>query len=137
MRRIKVRMAKQGQGASREVNTMAAQTMTLEALKGQSLEGLLQQVADQRVTVTVLLPDGLCLKKTFCPKKPQLAQKVKLWQLGVVGQFELGFCNMRLISLSFFRGFTDGTECTHDLLIRGVSLASLSVDDQRINGVPL
>jgi hypothetical protein len=32
--------------------------MTLEALKGQSLEGLLQQVADQRVTVTVLLPDG-------------------------------------------------------------------------------
>jgi hypothetical protein len=37
---------------------MAAQTMTLEALKGQSLEGLLQQVADQRVTVTVLLPDG-------------------------------------------------------------------------------
>jgi hypothetical protein len=58
MRRIKVRMAKQGQGASREVNTMAAQTMTLEALKGLSLEGLLQQVADQRVTVTVLLPDG-------------------------------------------------------------------------------
>jgi hypothetical protein len=37
---------------------MAAQTMTLEALKGQSLEGLLQQVADERVTVTVLLPDG-------------------------------------------------------------------------------
>ena len=37
---------------------MAAQTMTLEALKGQSLEELLQQVADQRVTVTVLLPDG-------------------------------------------------------------------------------
>jgi hypothetical protein len=37
---------------------MAAQTMTLEALKGQSLEGLLQQVADQRLTVTVLLPDG-------------------------------------------------------------------------------
>jgi hypothetical protein len=37
---------------------MEAQTMTLEALKGQSLEGLLQQVADQRVTVTVLLPDG-------------------------------------------------------------------------------
>ena len=37
---------------------MAAQTMTLETLRGQSLEGLLQQVADQRVTVTVLLPDG-------------------------------------------------------------------------------
>ena len=37
---------------------MAAQTMTLAALKGQSLEELLQQVADQRVTVTVLLPDG-------------------------------------------------------------------------------
>jgi hypothetical protein len=37
---------------------MAAQTLTLEALKGQSLEELLQQVADQRVTVTVLLPDG-------------------------------------------------------------------------------
>jgi hypothetical protein len=49
---------KRGSGASREVNAMAAQTMTLEALKGQSLEELLQQVADQRVTVTVLLPDG-------------------------------------------------------------------------------
>ena len=37
---------------------MAEHTMTLEALKGQSLEELLQRVANQRVTVIVLLPDG-------------------------------------------------------------------------------
>jgi hypothetical protein len=48
---------------------MAAQTMTLEALKGQSLEGLLQQVADQRVTVTVLLPDGT---EVVIESKPRL-----------------------------------------------------------------
>jgi hypothetical protein len=37
---------------------MAAQTITLEALKTQSLENLLHQVADHLVTVTVLLPNG-------------------------------------------------------------------------------
>lgn len=37
---------------------MAEQTVTLEALKGQSLEVLLQQIVQQCVTVTVLLPDG-------------------------------------------------------------------------------
>lgn len=37
---------------------MAAQTITLEALKTQSLEDLLHQVADHLVTVTVLLPNG-------------------------------------------------------------------------------
>jgi hypothetical protein len=28
---------------------------------------------------TTLSWDRLCLKKAFCPKKPQLAQKFKLW----------------------------------------------------------
>jgi hypothetical protein len=37
---------------------MVTQTITLDALKKQSLEEVLQQVADQRVTVTVLLPSG-------------------------------------------------------------------------------
>jgi hypothetical protein len=48
---------------------MVAQTLTLEALKGQSLEELLQQVADQRVTVTVLLPDGT---EVLIEPKPRL-----------------------------------------------------------------
>jgi hypothetical protein len=39
-------------------STMTEQIMTLEALRGQSLEVLLQQVVDQCMTVTVLLPDG-------------------------------------------------------------------------------
>jgi hypothetical protein len=39
-------------------NTMTEQTVTLEALKGQSVEALLQQVVEQHVTVTALLPDG-------------------------------------------------------------------------------
>ena len=37
---------------------MTEQTVTLEALKGQSIEDLLQQVANQQVTVIVRLPDG-------------------------------------------------------------------------------
>jgi hypothetical protein len=37
---------------------MTEHTVTLEALKGQSLEELLQQVAAHRMPVTVLLPDG-------------------------------------------------------------------------------
>jgi hypothetical protein len=37
---------------------MVAQIITLEALKTQSLEDLLHQVADHFVTVTVLLPNG-------------------------------------------------------------------------------
>jgi hypothetical protein len=49
--------------------TMIEQTVTLEALKGQSLEELLQQVADQHVTVTVLLPDG---KEVVIEPKPRL-----------------------------------------------------------------
>jgi len=48
---------------------MTAQTVTLEGLKGQSLEELLHQVADQRVTVTVLLPDG---KAVVIEPKPRL-----------------------------------------------------------------
>jgi hypothetical protein len=39
-------------------NTMTEHTVTLEALQGQSLERLLQQVVEQRVTMTVVLPDG-------------------------------------------------------------------------------
>ena len=37
---------------------MAAQTITLEALKTQPLEDLLHQVAEHLMTVTVLLPNG-------------------------------------------------------------------------------
>jgi hypothetical protein len=37
---------------------MTEHTVTLEAVKGQSVEALLQQVVEQCVTVTVLLPDG-------------------------------------------------------------------------------
>lgn len=37
---------------------MTEHTVTLEALKGQVLEELLYQVAEQGVTVTVLLPGG-------------------------------------------------------------------------------
>jgi hypothetical protein len=39
-------------------DTMTEHTVTLEALKGQVLEELLYQVAEQGVTVTVLLPSG-------------------------------------------------------------------------------
>jgi hypothetical protein len=39
-------------------NTLMEQTVTLEAVKGQSVEALLHQVVAQHVTVTVLLPDG-------------------------------------------------------------------------------
>jgi hypothetical protein len=49
--------------------SMTEQTVTLEALTGQSLAELLQQVADQRVTVTVLLPDG---KEVVIAPKPRL-----------------------------------------------------------------
>ncbi|MHC4089556.1 MAG: hypothetical protein ACYSVY_04620 [Planctomycetota bacterium] len=48
---------------------MTEQTVTLEALQGQSLEEILQQVADERVTVTVLLPDG---KEVVIEPKPRL-----------------------------------------------------------------
>lgn len=48
---------------------MAVQTITLEALKKRSLDDLLQQVADQRVTVNVLLPDG---KEVVIEPKPRL-----------------------------------------------------------------
>ena len=48
---------------------MAVQTITLEALKKQSLEDFLQQIADQLVTVTVLLPDG---KEVMIEPKPRL-----------------------------------------------------------------
>ena len=48
---------------------MTEQTVTIEALKGQSLEELLQQVADQHVTITVLLPDG---KEVVIEPKPRL-----------------------------------------------------------------
>jgi hypothetical protein len=37
---------------------MTEHTVTLEAVKGQSVEALLQQVVEQCVTITVLLPDG-------------------------------------------------------------------------------
>jgi hypothetical protein len=37
---------------------MAGQTLTLAELKGESLEKILQEVADQKLVVTVLLPDG-------------------------------------------------------------------------------
>ncbi|MDH3604325.1 MAG: hypothetical protein OEU26_32365 [Candidatus Tectomicrobia bacterium] len=48
---------------------MAAKTIALEALKTQSLEDFLQQVADQLVPVTVLLPDG---KEVVIEPKPRL-----------------------------------------------------------------
>lgn len=50
-------------------STMTEQTVTLEALQGQSLEELLQQVADQRVSVTVRLPDG---QEVVIEPKPHL-----------------------------------------------------------------
>lgn len=48
---------------------MVAQTITLEALQKQSLEDVFQQVADQLVTVTVLLPSG---KEVVIEPKPRL-----------------------------------------------------------------
>jgi hypothetical protein len=48
---------------------MIEHTLTLEALQGQSLEALLQQVAEHHVTVTVLLPDG---KAVVIEPKPPL-----------------------------------------------------------------
>jgi hypothetical protein len=48
---------------------MAEKTIALEALKTQSLEDFLQQVADQLVPVTVLLPDG---REVVIEPKPRL-----------------------------------------------------------------
>ena len=48
---------------------MTAKIIALETLKTQSLEDFLQQVADQLVPVTVLLPDG---KEVVIEPKPSL-----------------------------------------------------------------
>ena len=48
---------------------MTHQTLTLDQLKGRPLEGVLQEVAEGRSTVTVLLPDG---KEVLIEPKPLL-----------------------------------------------------------------
>jgi hypothetical protein len=69
---------------------MAEQTMTLEALKGQSLEELLQHVANQRVTVIVLLPDGkevVIEPKTHLQPLPVLEGRIPAgWKDAVYGR---------------------------------------------------
>ena len=47
----------------------AGQTLTLAELKGESLEKILQEVADQNLVVTVLLPGG---KEVVIEPKPSL-----------------------------------------------------------------
>jgi hypothetical protein len=69
---------------------MIEQTMTLEALKGQSLEELLQHVANQRVTVIVLLPDGkevVIEPKTYLQPLPVLEGRIPAgWKDAVYGR---------------------------------------------------
>jgi len=48
---------------------MGGQTLTLAELKGESLEKILQEVADQNLVVTVLLPGG---KEVVIEPKPRL-----------------------------------------------------------------
>ena len=48
---------------------MASQTLTLAELKGKSIEKILQDVADQNLIVTVLLPGG---KEIVIEPKPGL-----------------------------------------------------------------
>jgi hypothetical protein len=48
---------------------MAGQTLTLAELQGAALERLLQDVAEQHLVVTVLLPDG---KAVIIEPKPTL-----------------------------------------------------------------
>jgi hypothetical protein len=48
---------------------MAGQTLTLAEVKGASIEKILQDVADQQLVVTVLLPDG---KEVVIEPKPHL-----------------------------------------------------------------
>jgi hypothetical protein len=54
---------------------MAAQTLTLAELKSSSLEKILQEVADQHLIVTVLLPDG---KEVVFEPKPSLQPLLEL-----------------------------------------------------------
>jgi hypothetical protein len=49
--------------------TMTTQTLTLAELKEESLEKILQDVADQHVAITVLLPNG---KEVLIEPKPHL-----------------------------------------------------------------
>ena len=69
---------------------MTAYTATLEALKGQSLEELLYQVAEQGVTMTVLLPDGkevVIEPKWYLKPLPRLAGYVPAgWKDAVYGR---------------------------------------------------
>lgn len=48
---------------------MTSQTLTLADLKAGAIEKIFQEVADQQITVTVLLPDG---KEVVIEPKPQL-----------------------------------------------------------------
>ena len=48
---------------------MTHQTLTLDQLKGQPLDKVLQDVADRQSTVTVLLPDG---REVIIEPKPPL-----------------------------------------------------------------
>ncbi len=48
---------------------MTGQTLTLAELKGASIEKILQDVVDQQLSVTVLLPDG---KEVVIEPKPRL-----------------------------------------------------------------
>lgn len=71
-------------------DTMTEHTVTLEALKGQSLEELLYQVAEQGVTVTVLLPDGkevVLEPKCYLKSLPRLAGHVPAgWKDAIYGR---------------------------------------------------
>ncbi len=48
---------------------MTGQTLTLAELKGRSIEKILQDVADQHLAITVLLPSG---KEVLIEPKPHL-----------------------------------------------------------------
>jgi len=48
---------------------MADQTLTIEELKGQPIEKVLQEVADQQTTLIVCFPDG---KEVMIEPKPPL-----------------------------------------------------------------
>jgi len=62
-----------------KVTTMTTQTLTLAELQEESIEKILQGVADQHVAITVLLPDGkevLIEPKPYLPPLPELEGSV-------------------------------------------------------------
>jgi len=62
-------------GSEPEETKMTHQTLTLDQLKGQPLEKVLQEVADRKSIVTVLLPDG---REVVIESKPLLKPLPKL-----------------------------------------------------------